>query len=734
MTSSLWTQQVTRPLPLLADSLCRIVHLAGAIDPQKLAAGRRLLQEAGVHITWDPGANTPSSYLAASDTQRLRDWTRSFNDPRVRALLCARGGYGTMRLLDKLPTIQTPERMPWLVGYSDITALHLWLNAQGIATIHGPMVAGLSGYAEASGDELNQLIALLRTRTPFTFTGLRTVHGGQTNGRLIGGNLSLLQAMMGTRWLPHLDGVILLIEEIDEAAYAVDRMLQSLALGGRAKGLRGIVFGDFHGCKGLDARRLPDWLAHWTEVFECPVVQNMPVGHGKQNAPVMLGVDYALDADAGTLTPLPFRAEHPRENTRRCEDSREKTRETNQNTARSDTQCAEQASAARRNENNTAQAPTIHVPPDEKPMGAGPMPRASVSPGQVTNLLTEMLDLGACSALQLVASMDGEVTHNFSMGSTAVTASSTIAPVTPNTRFDLASVSKAISTAILCHQFIDRGAWSLDDRIPESISTSGATLAELLSHRSGLPAWKRLYDEARRQPAANQWLRHAFETLEREAAANTQCVYSDPGYILLGWWLEHIADASLDALFQEQIAEPLGLTRSSYRRAPPEVSTRDQYAATEYCPWRGRVLQGIVHDEHAQILGGVSGHAGVFSTAGEVDRIARALLQSDSPLLSKAGVERMWSKPKSLCDGAYTFGWDTPTVTLSNAGSLMNDAHTVGHLGYAGTSLWIDRSRNISITFLTNRVHPSRDSQAIRRFRPAIHDAVMRELGLPDLD
>lgn len=724
MTSSLWTQKITLPPAVSADSLCRIVHLAGAIDPEKLAAGRALLQNAGLHVTWDPGANAPSSYLAASDTQRLRDWTRSVSDPNIRALLCARGGYGTMRLLDKLPLIYAPEHTPWLVGYSDITALHLWLNAQGIASIHGPMVAGLSGYAENSGDELNQLIALLKTRTPFAFEGLRTVHDGKAKGRLIGGNLSLLQAMIGTRWLPHLDGAILLVEEIDEPAYAVDRMLQSLALGGRANGLRGIVFGDFYACPGLDDRHLPDWLAHWTEVFECPVVQNLPVGHGKQNAPVMLGVDYLLDADAGTLTPIAAStaAQGAQANTGL------NVGDTYETTVKTDEKTSKTSGVSNPNESNSTQIPLIVVTPNEEPMGAGPMPRPSVSPGRLTNLLSEMLDLGACSALQLVTSVDGQVTHNLSMGSAAVTASSAIAPVTPNTHFDLASVSKAISTAILCHQFIDKGTWSLDDRIPESISTCGATLAELLSHRSGLPAWKRLYDEARQQPAANQWLRNAFQTLEAETAPNAQCVYSDPGYILLGWWLEHIADQPLDALFRTHIAEPLGLTRSHYRRSPPETERRGQYAATEYCPWRGRVLQGIVHDEHAQILGGVSGHAGLFSTAGEVDCIARALLQSDSPLLSKAGGERMWGTPKNLCDGAYTLGWDTPTVTPSNAGSLMSEAHTVGHLGYAGTSLWIDRARNISITFLTNRVHPSRDSQAIRRFRPVIHDAVMHEL------
>lgn len=724
MTSSLWTQKITVPAPVAHNSRCRIVYLAGAVDPEKMTAGRALLQNAGLHITWDAGANAPSNYLAASDAQRLRDWTRSLQDPTVRALLCARGGYGTMRLLDKLPPIHSAERMPWLVGYSDITALHLWLNAQGIASIHGPMVAGLSGYEERSGDELNQLITLLRTCEPFAFTGLRTVHGGITNGRLIGGNLSLLQAMIGTQWLPHLDGAILLIEEIDEPAYAVDRMLQSLALGGRAKGLRGIVFGDFDRCKGLDARNLPDWLAHWTHVFECPVVQNMPVGHGAQNTPVMLGVDYQLDANAGTLTPMPRLTDetNTREQANKARVGAQQSHDAqHQNTSDAEKRVDE-------HEKTATQYQQIVVTTSDTPMGAGPMPRPSVSPGRLTNLLSEMLDTGACSALQLVASVDGQVTHNLSMGSTAVTASSAIEPVTPNTRFDLASVSKAVGTAILCHQFIDKGAWSLQDRIPESISRSGATLGELLSHRSGLPSWKRLYDEARQQPAANQWLRNAFQTLGTDTAPNTECVYSDPGYIVLGWWLEHVADQPLDALFRTHIATPLGLTRSHYRRMPPNAEHRGQYAATEYCPWRGRVLQGIVHDEHAQVLGGVCGHAGVFSTAGEVDCIARALLRPDSPLLSKAGIERMWSTTSDLCNGAYTLGWDTPTGTPSNAGSLMDTTHTVGHLGYAGTSLWIDRSRNMSITFLTNRVHPSRDSKVIRRFRPAIHDAVMHEL------
>lgn len=694
MNASPWTQPIHRPAALGKDDALRIIHVAGAVDPHTLRAGREALQDAGLYVSWDPGAHTPSHYLAAADTQRAQDFQRALQHPNVRAMICARGGYGTMRILDALPAIASPERAPWLIGYSDITALHLWLNHQGIASIHGPMVAGLPKHLAHNGPELEHLLHMLTTRQPTAFEGLRTVHPGRAHGRLIGGNLSLLQAMIGSAWLPHLRGAILLIEEVGEPAYRVDRMLQSLALSGRAQELQGIVFGAFNRCKGLDARHLPDWLAHWTQTFECPVVMNLPAGHGATNLPLMLGVDYTLDADAGTLVPdaLPNDATPP---------------------------------APQR----ATPSITYRIPPEEPPMGAPPMPPTSTSAGPLHNLLQEMLDTGVCTGLQLVASKEGIVTHNLSLGATAATPNAAIAPITPFTQFDLASVSKAVSTAILCHQLIDDGAWSLSDPIPEHIHPSGATLQELLSHRSGLPAWKRLYDDARTHAVPRDWLRQQLQKLPLDAPPNTHCTYSDPGYILLGWWLEDLTQKTLDQLFEERIARPLKLTHTHYRRTPPDLHKRSHYAATEYCPWRDRILQGIVHDEHCQILGGVSGHAGLFATATDVDRIARALLHPDSPLLSKAGTSRMWSKPPRLCDGGYTLGWDTPTTTPSNAGSHMTPEHTVGHLGYAGTSLWIDRHKNIAITLLTNRVHPTRKNHKIRRFRPVIHDAIMRELS-----
>lgn len=741
MTSSLWRQPSILPQPLAETDHARVIHVAGAVEEREVLRGIELLKSNGVSASYDPNANAPSHYFAANAAQRQRDLERGLDDARVRALLCARGGYGSMKLLDALPPLANPERCPWLVGYSDITALHLWLNAQGVASIHGPLVSGYARYNQEGGEdsnlddtnsdggeELKETLRILRGGEVLGWEGLRTLHGGRASGRLIGGNLSLIQAMVGTSWLPHFDGAILLIEEISEAAYAIDRMLQSLALSGRARGLQGIVFGDFHNCKGIDERMGPEWLSAWTKVFQCPVVMGLPSGHGARNLPVVLGIDYTLDGDAGTLTPLPFASETAAQNdtNQTVRTSREHGPSAGDSSAQElvtegEHRAARQLSAAAR----------IVILPNEAPMGAGYFPGVSVAPSRLVATLTEMLDQGACSGLQLVASHQGQRTHAIQMGTTSVLDDAAVAPIGPYTRFDLASVSKAVGTALIAHALIEARVVALDDRIPEELSGSGATLAELLSHRSGLPAWERLYDDARQQDEPASWLRARYQQLERERPANEACVYSDPGYILLGWWLESIAGKPLDQLFLEHIARPLGLQQTGYLRDAPTGDARRHYAATEWCPWSKRTLQGVVHDEHTQVLGGVAGHAGLFSTALDVDRIAQSLLGFGPQLLRPETIATMWRKPDELCEGAYTLGWDTPTGPSSNAGSCMGATNTVGHLGYAGTSLWIDHERKIAITLLTNRVHPSRDAQMLRRFRPQVHDLVMRELLEP---
>lgn len=738
--------------PTLADGAAvRVSFDAGAVDMQDVDAGVALLRRHGWRCLYDAGAHGPYGYLAAPDATRILDIQHGLHAPHVGALWSARGGFGCTRILDQLP--QTLRANPkWLIGYSDITALHLWANAQGVASIHGPMVSGLAKHGQDLPGILNALRAIVWDHHIPPFSGLQTVHLGRSTGRLLGGNLSLIQTLLGTPYLPSLDGVILFVEEIGESAYRVDRLLSALLLGGRAKGIRGIVFGEFTNCRGLEDARLAPRLEEWTRAFGCPVVMGFPAGHGTTNQPFVLGVDYTLDALAGTLTP--------------CAAPTHK-----------DTMPAEEREPPAPTLHPVVEAPAsktiepqrLIVPsPRGFERGAGYFPATRVAAGGILQALQQALENGVATGIQLVASKAGQRTHSFAVGCTGVLHDVDIAPITPFTLFDLASLTKPLSTVIHTFQQIERGSLSLDSRVP---LPDAPTVEMLLSHRSGRLAWADRYTDARTMlslqalenltdsPATLEqvWLHDLWN--EPIAYPDRRCEYSDFGYILLGIALTKIwktlpraenappvFDDSLLSYFQREIADVLGLRRTGFRMLDPvpehskrpRLSPRD-FAATEWCPHRQRTLQGVVHDEHCQLMGSVSGHAGLFGTAIEVDTIAQSLLGYGPPLLTQASIDAMWSKPAAIAPlhgatavdpalGAYTRGWDTPSTTPSNAGSLMTPGATVGHLGYAGTSLWIDREREIAITLLTNRVHPTRESQAIRAFRPLIHDLVMREL------
>jgi CubicO group peptidase (beta-lactamase class C family) len=142
-----------------------------------------------------------------------------------------------------------------------------------------------------------------------------------------------------------------------------------------------------------------------------------------------------------------------------------------------------------------------------------------------------------------------------------------------------------------------------------------------------------------------------------------------------------------------------------------------------------RTIQGEVHDENAALLGGVTGHAGLFSTAFELSRIGLAAMTQSPQLLTLENTVRMWNRAWIAKGGSHTLGWDTPSGPRSSAGTRMSREASFGHLGFAGSSLWIDAERGVVVALLTNRIHPTRDNAGIRALRPALHDAVMRELG-----
>jgi CubicO group peptidase (beta-lactamase class C family) len=211
-------------------------------------------------------------------------------------------------------------------------------------------------------------------------------------------------------------------------------------------------------------------------------------------------------------------------------------------------------------------------------------------------------------------------------------------------------------------------------------------------------------------------------------------LYSDLGFMLLGFIIERLTSRSLAAFCEEELFRPLGAAPLAYRPRGETVSDvrRDDshsIAPTEDDPWRGRILCGEVHDENAYALGGIAGHAGLFGTADAVLAMSAGWLaayRGEESILDGPLVRRFASRRRSIPGSSWGLGWDTPSPP-SSAGAHFGES-SFGHLGYTGTSLWIDPSRRLEVVLLSNRVHPTRRNERIRRFRPHLHDLVCREI------
>jgi CubicO group peptidase (beta-lactamase class C family) len=298
-------------------------------------------------------------------------------------------------------------------------------------------------------------------------------------------------------------------------------------------------------------------------------------------------------------------------------------------------------------------------------------------------------------------------------------------PVTLDTIFDLASLTKVISTAPLLMRAVERGSIALDDpvaayfaewRLPDR---TAVTIRDLLSHCSGLPSHRHYY----RTFADPDAFRHAIASEPLEYAPRTQAAYSDLGFMLLGFILNR--NHSLAERFETFKMEIAPAADLQFR--PPGTWLK-QTAPTEVDWWRGRLLRGEVHDENTFALGGVAGHAGLFGTAGAVGSFARHVLQVLDGRTGSFRAETVmeFAARRSDVPGSRALAWDTMLPT-SSCGTLMS-TRAFGHTGFTGTSLWIDPDRGIYVVLLTNRVHPTRANTAIQTVRRAFHDAVMRSL------
>jgi CubicO group peptidase (beta-lactamase class C family) len=243
----------------------------------------------------------------------------------------------------------------------------------------------------------------------------------------------------------------------------------------------------------------------------------------------------------------------------------------------------------------------------------------------------------------------------------------------------------------------------------------------LLAHSSGLPAYEKLFLLARTR---GELLRAAF-TMPLVAIPGTLAEYSDIGFIILGIILERLADESLDAFCQREVFGPLGMTHTTFN---PAIALKNSIPATaDDRNFRHRVIQGEVQDENASVLGGVAAHAGLFSTAEDLAIFAHAMLNAGHPILRATTVD-LFTRRESAPEGtSRALGWDTPSAP-SQSGKYFSP-RSFGHLGYTGTSLWIDPERQLSITLLTNRTWPDCQNLAIKQVRPAFHDAVIAALG-----
>jgi CubicO group peptidase (beta-lactamase class C family) len=326
-------------------------------------------------------------------------------------------------------------------------------------------------------------------------------------------------------------------------------------------------------------------------------------------------------------------------------------------------------------------------------------------------------------------------------------------PVSRSTVYDLASLTKPLATVTSLALLLQEGKCRLDnhvgDLLPELTGTpvGSATLRHLLTHSSGLSGWRPFYQRlspSAMLPSSAQARADAARRLLQEITQEAliyrpdeRSVYSDLGFMLLGFVVERVSGVTLDRFVIERVVEPLKAHPLAYRPCGSPAHTSEHSSAwsiapTEFDSWRGRLLCGEVHDENAAVLGGVAGHAGLFGTAEAVLAVTGAWLggyHGRESILTSDVVRLFTSRWTDVDGSSWALGWDTPS-SPSSSGERFS-GQSFGHLGYTGTSIWIDPLSELEVVLLSNRVHPTRRNERIRVFRPAIHDLVYREFVRP---
>jgi len=337
-------------------------------------------------------------------------------------------------------------------------------------------------------------------------------------------------------------------------------------------------------------------------------------------------------------------------------------------------------------------------------------------------ILEQGVEEKVAPAIVCVVGRRGSIIFNQAAGRTTYDPEST--PASIESIFDLASLTKVIVTTTLSMIYYDRGRLKLDEPVsaylPEMKNGGKFQVRHLLTHSSGLPAFKRFYRDFK---GKDEILTEIFKT-DLVYKPGTRTVYSDIGMMLMGIILERISGRPLDRLAREEIFEPLGMHNTFFN---PAADVLERVIPTEDDPWRGRVIYGEVHDENAFAFGGVAGHAGLFSTGSDLAVLCQMVLNGGTygatHLIHPEAVRKFTARQNLVPGSSRALGWGMRTEDGSSG--LYLSESSVGHTGFTGTSIWIDPERDLFVILLTNRVYPSRSNQKIDEFRKRVHNTIM---------
>ena len=356
----------------------------------------------------------------------------------------------------------------------------------------------------------------------------------------------------------------------------------------------------------------------------------------------------------------------------------------------------------------------------------------------ITRKLQQAIENGSTPGVALLVDKDGELVYRHALGYAQRYPEHK--DLHETTIFDVASLTKVIATTTAVMILIREHLLSLEEPVKTYIPEfphEQITFLHLLTHSAGFPQWFPVYEEIQQEveqrgnafigssEARHYVLEKIFHT-PLLAAPGEQYTYTDIGFILLGHAIDQITGMPLDEYCKKMIFAPLGMTHTFFRRQGTPLPEGD-YAATERCEWRRRILYGEVHDENTYALGGVAGHAGLFSTLDDVRMFMNTLsccYDGKDTFLPQSIVQQFFTRQYLPENSTRALGWDTPSPEASTGGELLSPT-SVGHTGFTGTSIWLDLSRKLLIILFSNRIHLSRNNQKFLKMRPKIHDTVV---------